>query len=246
MTDTATKFVNIRLLLSHKDIEAAQKILYLCHIKLPDNPWKFSKNNPSQIRIEYCANGDGKLVDKYTKTAYWFGAFVAGKLIGCLRAIVVKKSEKLEMETYLSFPKSISNKITDILTKYNCQYRIECNRTCVLPKYRNYNVRNYLIRGFILSVLNRLSNPVVIHTLPGYLPQQYLAYNLKSGNLIFGKFKYEKHDPSDVYVFCSPPVFLKNNKNASKSKLIKTKYDKDGKFQEIIFQLEKKGNMSKM
>lgn len=231
-----SKFVVLRQLKCNIDIEKAEKILYKCHIKENKNPWKFGENNPSKLRIEICKDGNKKLVDKYSNNAYWMGAFIDNELIGCMRGIIVNKNDKLEMETYPSFPHSISKKINIILTKLNCKYRIECNRTCILPKYRKYKIRNFLIASFPFFEMDK--NATIIHTLPTSYPKQYIEYNKQMGSFIFGTFRYEQTDPSQVYVICSPPIFGHNMINISKKNFVKTNYDQNNKVQEMIYKID--------
>jgi hypothetical protein len=93
------KNITIKILDTPELIEDACALLYKTHVEQVG--WEFSPDNPSQLRVE-TRNNRNLLVDRFTNSAIWFGAFNDSLLIGCIRLTFADENNKLEMEGYKS------------------------------------------------------------------------------------------------------------------------------------------------
>ncbi len=91
--------ITIRQLNSNQEIEEASHLLY--QIYIIKEQWKFSPQNPSQLRIEI-KNDTPMLIDRVTFNAVWFGAFENGDIVGCIRLFGLDHNNQFEIEDYPS------------------------------------------------------------------------------------------------------------------------------------------------
>eukprot|EP01084_Bolivina_argentea_P317074 549687_1 len=228
--------VIIRWLQTNSEIEEAEKILYNITIKNAIHPWKFSKHNESEIMIMYTENGEHRLVDKYRNVAKWIGAFVDNKLVGCVRTIVASPAtkNKLEMQTYSAFPKSISDKINVISKDY--KYRVETNRMALLSAYRRRNILHCMVL-FICKWASEI-NAIIWGTFPiNYYQSAKPFWSDRFGfKKVETTFKYEPTDPTPVYVLYLQRDPMQRIVARNNSRIKHVKYDKKARqLQEICF-----------
>ncbi len=150
--------------------------------------WKFSTENPSQLRAEI-RNNKRVLVDRFTENAVWFGAFDESQLVGCVRLTFADEKNKLEVEGYKN-----SSVINGYLPndKSRC---VEMTRAAILKSHnglgllrdlflvafrycedKQYSVLCFPSNRYIISVCTQIGWP---------LKMEYV-------------FKYEEQDPAPV------------------------------------------------
>ncbi len=91
--------LKVKLLKTTNLILDASALLYQVYIE--ELQWKFAVDNPSNLRIE-SKNGHKVLLDRFTDSALWFGAFDEKSLIGCMRLTSADDKNKFELESYPS------------------------------------------------------------------------------------------------------------------------------------------------
>ena len=97
MKRTHKKNVTIKILESYDSIIDACALLHKVYSE--EAVWKFSVENPSQLKAEM-RNNKRVLVDRFTEYAVWFGAFDESQLVGCVRLTFSDEKNKLEVESY--------------------------------------------------------------------------------------------------------------------------------------------------
>lgn len=176
----------VKRLESKRLIEEACELLYIVHIK--EKLWDFSKNNPSQLRIEI-KNNKKLLVDRFTENAIWFGAFYNTQLVGCTRLTFVDENNKFEIEGYNN-----SHIVQDYLP-LDRSHCVESSRTAVLQSNKGYGISRFLLLAAFqycenhkCSLLGASHHEHIINLF------RKIGFPLK----IESAFKYEDHDPLKV------------------------------------------------
>lgn len=167
-------------------IEDACALLYQTLIKQVH--WNFLPNNPSELRIEI-RNNRHVLVDRFTDSAIWFGAYDDAKLVGCLRATFPDENNKLEVEGYES---------SRIIQKYihvGIKNYVELTRAAILDSYYGMGVLRPLFLAMLqyceaneYSVYGASANVCIISLF------KKIGFPLKMERA----FKYEEQDPELV------------------------------------------------
>lgn len=178
--------IKIRILKNKKEIYNACELLHL--VNITQGGWKFDSDNPSSLRIKNI-NFRKALIDRFTNSAIWFGAFDEKKIIGCTRLTFVDENNKFEVEGY-------SN--SDIIKQYLPQYKnfcVESTRTAIAKEYSGQGlVRKLLLKAFQYCEKNKYS-------IIACVSNSYLKSLLKKINFPLKMdcaFKYEENDPYPV------------------------------------------------
>ena len=209
--------ITIRKLDTPELVEDACALLYKTHIEQAD--WKFSPDNPSQLRIETRNNRD-LLVDRFTDGAVWFGALNNALLIGCIRLTLADENNKLEIENYKN-----SAIIQDYLPadKSHC---VEITRCAVLP---GQNRRDFRAADLLLSIFEYCENNH--YSICTTTSNEYFIALLKKIHFplkVAHAFKYEEKDITPVnfyfadYTKSEVKNMILNLKNHIAQKEIKT------------------------
>lgn len=175
--------VIIKRLDSMELIEDACELLYMVHIK--ENPWGFSPDNPAKLRVKIKRNRS-LLVDRFTESAVWFGAFYNTQLVGCTRLTFTDENNKFEVEGYGN--SSIIQTYLP-LDKGHC---VESSRTAVLQSNNGYGISRWLLLAvFKYCEDNKYSVLGTSHH--GYIVRLFekIGFPLKKEYA----FKYEENDP---------------------------------------------------
>lgn len=168
-------------------IEDACALLYDSYIE--QGKWVFSKDNPSEIRIEI-KNGRKLLVDKFVETARWFGVFDNGRLIGCARLCGMDRNNKYEVEGYPA-----SQPIHEFLPRVNC---MEMGKVAVSKDYKGKRIINLIyLAAFEYCQRNKFS----VFTCIGNVYIKSLFQRIKLPPKIDQTFKYEETDPTSVSLY---------------------------------------------
>jgi len=121
-----------RQLILEDEIQAAMQLLHTVYIL--EQGWLLLESNQSMLRVESLA--DKKMVvDKFSHSAHWFGAFHKETLVRCLRVLPYPM---LELKEYRKLPSFIDHSGVS-----------EMNRLAVLPAYRGHK--------FVMVLLIRLA-----------------------------------------------------------------------------------------
>ena len=151
--------------------------------------WTFAEDNPSHIHIEE-RSSKTLLVDRFTNSAIWFGAFDDARLVGCVRLCGVDEENFFEVEKYPdSYP--IHGFISDINRK-NC---FEISKLATNEAYVGRGiVKRLFLACFRYCLENHCSVLALTHN--GYLKSLFrkIEFPLKMEQA----FKYEPLDPSAV------------------------------------------------
>ena len=100
------KMIDVRPLISSGEINLARNLVYQDYFI--NRNW-FPTNNRSGLRIEQVENLK-VFTDDYDKVATWFGAYLAGEIIGCCR-LCKRLNGKFELERYHFLPENIRQDI---------------------------------------------------------------------------------------------------------------------------------------
>jgi PAS domain S-box-containing protein len=168
-------------------IEDACALLYVVHFEL--GGWKFSTDNPSQLRVEI-KDGRKLLVDRFTDNAIWFGAFDNSQLLGCARLTFVDENNKLEMESYEN---------SAIIQQYLPKDKSRCAeiaRCAVLQGKNNLGVRisDLFLAAFRYCEEKKYSILAASHNVYIISLFKKIGYPLKKEHA----FKYEEPDVAPV------------------------------------------------
>lgn len=179
--------ITVKRLENHQLIEDACALLYNEYIEA--GGWKFSEDNPSQLRVEI-KNKKSLLLDRISDHAVWFGAFHDNQLVGCIRLFKATNNIPFEIEKYETAKEIIERYIQDY--KPNLY---ECSRACVSSEYRGMEILNklYLIsleycQKEQASVFGSATNPYVKSLL------RRIEWPLKQEQA----FKFEESDSASV------------------------------------------------
>ncbi len=179
--------LTIKKLESDKLIEDACALLHEIYIN--QLGWYFLPDNPSYIRVEI-RNNRRILVDRFTNTSVWFGAFDSSTLIGCARLVFADKNNKLEIEGYKS---------SAIIWPYlpeNKNKCVEFSKAAVLKRPGKPRVR---MRDILLVALKYCqANGYSVSISPGKNPIRTMLDDIGCPLKKKDAFKYEPHDPSPV------------------------------------------------
>lgn len=168
-------------------VEDACALLYKTHIEQAN--WKFSPDNPSQLRVE-TRNNRNLLVDRFTNRAIWFGAFNNSEIIGCIRLTFPDENNKLEMEGYKS---------SDVIQQYlptDKSHCVEITRCAVLPAQ---NRRDFRAHDLLLSIFEYCENNK--YSICTSTSNEYLIAMLKKIHFPLKAehaFKYEDQDRAPI------------------------------------------------
>ncbi len=181
-------------------IEEASALLYDVYIE--QQKWHFLPDNPSQLRVEV-HNRKRVLVDRYTKSAIWFGAFDNARLVGCVRLLSVDENNQLEIETYLGSQsidsyipvndKKHSYEISKLATEKNYVGRgivkrllLACFRFC---EQNHYPIFACTHNGYLKSLFKRIEFPIKKEFAFKYEPQDVSAVNFYYADYKKGEVK---------------------------------------------------------
>lgn len=179
--------ITIKVLNDKALIEKACALLYEIYIK--QIQWKFSSDNPSQLRVETHHLFQKVLVDRFFNKAIWFGAFDESKFVGCIRLCGADENGKFEMEGYPS------SKLTWGYLPRNKHSCIEMTKLAVLPEYTGKGVsRELFLAAFQFCEKNQLSVFTCSHN--GYLKSFYNSIEFPL--ILEQAFKYEFDDEMPV------------------------------------------------
>ncbi|MFN8770669.1 MAG: PAS domain-containing protein [Neisseriaceae bacterium] len=192
-----------RVLSSKDEIENACALLYDTYIK--NTKYKIIPNNPSGLKIEI-RNTRKILVDNFTDSSIWFGAFDGNMLIGCARIYKPEEREKFEFE-YYNDNAIVSEYLSQIKPPY-----VEMSKIVISSKYKNKLI---IITHILLAVFNYCKeNGESILT---FLNNHYLKLlfnHLKFSLILEHAFKYDVWDASLV------SFYFANYKNGEVSNII--------------------------
>jgi hypothetical protein len=90
--------IDIRMLSTPNEVNLAKHLLYQDYFL--DIGWTPYEDNPSGLRVNHPQK---VYTDNYDKVSIWFGAFIAGEIIGCCR-LCQRLEGKFEIERYLESP----------------------------------------------------------------------------------------------------------------------------------------------
>ena len=171
-------------------IEDASALLYEVYIK--QLGWQFSPDNPSQIRVEI-KNNRHILIDRFTDSSVWFGAFDSSTIIGCIRLVRADGNNKLEIEGYKS---------SHVIQKYlpdNKDYCVELSKAAILkrPGKLRARIRDIMLVAFQYCQENGYS----ISISPTNNPIRRILDEIGCPLIKPDAFKYEPHDPSPVSLY---------------------------------------------
>ena len=180
------KKVSVRRLEGYESIVDACALLHKVYSE--EAVWKFSTENPSQLRAEIRDN-KRVLVDRFTENAVWFGAFDESQLVGCVRLTFADENNKLEVEGYKNSTPINGYLPTD---KSHC---VEMSRAAILKSHNGLGLlRDLFLVAFQYcqnnqySVLCFPSNRYIIAVCT------QIGWPLKMEYV----FKYEEQDPAPV------------------------------------------------
>lgn len=182
-----SKMKKICILKTAEQVDEACHLLYKVYIEKMG--WQFLPDNPSKLRIEY-KNGRALLIDRFTKTATWFGLFDGQKMVACIRLHGLDENGLLEAEgfrsaapigPYLQDGRASLAELTKfaILSEHISQGAIhkvflEAFRYCRRHKLKLVcNTNN----AFLLKYYSRIGFPLKIADAFKYEPQDYLPVN---------------------------------------------------------------------
>lgn len=193
-------------------VEEACALLYVVFFE--GSGWKFSHDNPSQLRVKIKDNRK-LLVDRFTDNAIWFGAFDDSKIIGCARLTFIDENNELEIEGYKS-----SAVIQPYLPK-DKKRCAEITRCAVLQSKNNFGVRisDLFLAAFRYCEENQYSVCAASHNAYIISLLKKIGYPLKMEYA----FKYEKQDPAPVNFY-----FADYTKSEVKNMILNLKNHKRG------------------
>ncbi|MBW2642679.1 MAG: cyclic nucleotide-binding domain-containing protein [Deltaproteobacteria bacterium] len=159
-----------------------QEAMHLLHtIYVLEQGWIPLESNPSRVRIK-SLSGRKMLVDKFSYTAHWFGAFHKGHLVGCFRVLPYPLHE---LKEYRDLPLFLAHSGVS-----------ELNRLAVAPAYRGHK--------FVMLLLARIAcdhalllGPVTYVTAPTPEPAK-LFENLGLTRASLPPFKYNMKETGEV------------------------------------------------
>lgn len=176
--------------LNEREVDSATYLLHKEYVI--KSGWKFSSENPSEIKV-ITKNNQDILVDRITRYAIWFGAFDKSKLIGCIRLFKAIENVPFEIETYPAAKNSI-DKFIDMSEKN----LYECSRPCVDFEYIDAGILEKLyLKVFYFCRREKAS-------LFGTSPNKDVHTVLKKIGLEFKKenaFKFENTNPTPVSLY---------------------------------------------
>jgi len=180
--------LTVKLLKTTDLISDASALLYQVYIE--ELQWKFAVDNPSSLRIE-TKNGSKVLLDRFTDSALWFGAFDDKVLIGCMRLTSADADDKFELESYPS---------SEVVHKYlpKSDTGVELSKIAIQGKYAGQGVvKRMWLAAFKYCQANNLS--VICCTHNGYLKNIFKRIGFPL--IVEHAFKYEAIDPLPVNLY---------------------------------------------
>jgi PAS domain-containing protein len=179
--------ITTRALKTKHEIDNACALLYEVH-NIGKGAWDFSPDNPSMLRVE-TKKRVKLLVDRFTYSAVWFGAFDGDLLVGCTRLTALDENSKFEVEGYVS---------SEIIAPYLLVHRNKCFESTRTAVSREYSGRG-IVKTLLLAAFKYCERHQ--HSLMAFVSNSYLKSLLKDIEfplIVEHAFKYEPQDPSPV------------------------------------------------
>ena len=220
---------SFRPLADEGEVEDAQALLH--DVYIVEQGWKPLPYNPSRVRVDV-RNGRRLLVDRFAKSAHWFGAFHGRELVGCFRVLTYPN---LELSQYIDLPPSLSSSLAT-----------ELNRLAIRPDWRQHQ----LVMPMLLQVAFEHSfklGHVVYVTAPRQGPAElFVRLGLNSGIVPPFRYNHVEGDLVELLYFDSlsdcpsqTPLYRAANRLRKRHKIDLPKFWTACGWHELINRLER-------
>lgn len=167
--------------LREAEIRNAEELLY--QVYFCEQGWLPHPDNPSSLEVSQKADGSYVLTDGFSSVACWFGAFHAGKLIGCFRVLPYPHQE---LARYIAMP-----------DYFNHPQVSELNRLAVAKEWRNHRRVMLFLKRIAFDHAFALGHTAFVTATTPSPSDLFQRLGLRAFSL---KFKYHSSDEEEVEI----------------------------------------------